>query len=266
MVFLRQQFPEKFVGDTPAPDLALFPNFLGRPSSKKAFTETIRAAARHLGQALSTPDGSEKVAGHSLRPTGAQGLTRLGLDAWTVQVLGRWGGGTVMKYIRSAATGPSAAASRHWLGASLRDVVAQTQNKIDFETLEARVQGTVAEATARARMDISAELRAEFTEALRAALASRPVSSSSSSSASSASAAQGEPEVTAEAPQAQDEQAAEEAVSSAAYGLKHRILIGPRSTFETHAWVTTCGWKFGQKGSARDALPSDRCCRKCWPA
>ena len=58
-------------------------------------TATIRAAALHLGSDLVSPDGTERVSGHSLRVTGAQGLARLGLDAWSIQLLGRWGSAAV---------------------------------------------------------------------------------------------------------------------------------------------------------------------------
>ena len=52
-----------------------------------------------------SPDGTERVSGHSLRVTGAQGLARLGLDAWSIQLLGRWGSAVVFGYIREAALG-----------------------------------------------------------------------------------------------------------------------------------------------------------------
>ena len=42
----------------------------------------------------------QKVAGHSLRVTEAQGLAKLGLDTWAIQLLGRWGSGRVRGYIR----------------------------------------------------------------------------------------------------------------------------------------------------------------------
>ena len=47
-----------------------------------------------------SPDGSEAITGHSLRVTGAQGLARFGLDAWTIQLIGRWGSAAILRYIR----------------------------------------------------------------------------------------------------------------------------------------------------------------------
>ena len=52
----------------------------------------ILAAADHLGIAHASPDAYERVSGHSLRPTGAQGLARMGVDSYVIELLGRWGG------------------------------------------------------------------------------------------------------------------------------------------------------------------------------
>ena len=48
------------------------------------------------------PDGSERISGHSLRVTGAQGLAGRGWNLWTVQLLGRWGSDSVKGYFREA--------------------------------------------------------------------------------------------------------------------------------------------------------------------
>merc|ERR1712051_1097219 len=56
-----------------------------------------------LGQPLASMDGSSRVSGHTLRVTGAQGLTRLGFPLWAVQLLGRWGSDTVKAYVGAAA-------------------------------------------------------------------------------------------------------------------------------------------------------------------
>ena len=63
---------------------------------------TIIHAARSLG-ASDHPDGSERITGHSLRSTGAQGLVRLGWRHDAVRLQGRWQSKTVDKYTRDAA-------------------------------------------------------------------------------------------------------------------------------------------------------------------
>jgi hypothetical protein len=50
--------------------LPLFPDSEGRAVEKEAMSDTIRAAAMHLNVALSSPDLTEQVTGHSLRATG----------------------------------------------------------------------------------------------------------------------------------------------------------------------------------------------------
>ena len=98
---LKEHFPERFEQERPDEDLPLFPTLEGLVVSKGAMVDTIVEAAVRLGSARSSADGSERVSGHSLRVTGAQGLTAAGLDTWAVQLLGRWGSDTVLSYIRS---------------------------------------------------------------------------------------------------------------------------------------------------------------------
>ena len=83
-----------FVRDAP-----LFPNADGRVCTKEAMVATIRAAAGTLDTQAQSTDGSRAVTGHSLRVSGAQGLTRKGVDLWAVQLLGRWGSSAVQRYV-----------------------------------------------------------------------------------------------------------------------------------------------------------------------
>ena len=53
--------------------------------------ETCYAAANKLGVHLESADGSEFISGHTLNVTGAQGLVRLGLDLWAIQLVCRLG-------------------------------------------------------------------------------------------------------------------------------------------------------------------------------
>ena len=102
-LLLRRLWPERFDDDgLPEPSLPLFPDVHGNAVQKEAMVRTIVHAARCLGIATESPDGSARISGHSLRVTGAQGLTRRGLDLWTVQLLGRWGSLAVQGYIRDA--------------------------------------------------------------------------------------------------------------------------------------------------------------------
>ena len=45
--------------------------------------------------------GIDAITGHTLRVTGAQGLARLGLELWAIQLLGRWGSDAVQTYVRA---------------------------------------------------------------------------------------------------------------------------------------------------------------------
>jgi len=151
VIMLQRRFPDRFTTDGPDLSLPLFPRADGRPASKAALTECILTAARLLGTPLRSEDGTARISGHTLRPTGAQGLTRLGVDCWAVQLLGRWGSAAVLRYIREASASPEAAVARsQLLSRSLCHVVADagerasTRDLRDFAVAEAR--GAVAAA------------------------------------------------------------------------------------------------------------------------
>ena len=97
---LRRLFPDRWNGAVPDSDLPLFPTIEGEVVTKDAMTATIVEAGKKLGVATSTPDGSSKLTGHSLRVTGAQSLARAGLEVWASQLLGRWGSQSVLGYVR----------------------------------------------------------------------------------------------------------------------------------------------------------------------
>ena len=103
LLLLRRRFPHCWSAEQGFSDtLPLFPTTTGAVVQKEAAVATIHWAARQLGVALQAPDGSERVAGHSLRVTGAQGLAARGWHLWTVQLLGRWGSEAVKGYFREA--------------------------------------------------------------------------------------------------------------------------------------------------------------------
>ena len=100
--WLRRAFPDRFVDGVPDLDLPLFPTARGEVVGKAAMTSTIIHAARFLG-VVDSADGSERVTGHSLRPTGAQGLILMGWRADAVKLMGRWDSEAVRRYTRTAA-------------------------------------------------------------------------------------------------------------------------------------------------------------------
>ena len=101
LLYLRRRFPERHRAEVPDDDLPFIPTTSGGVVEKPCMVETIRAAARHL-RVQDAPDGSERITGHSLRPTGAQGLCRQGWSLWAIQLLGRWGSEVVRSYLRLA--------------------------------------------------------------------------------------------------------------------------------------------------------------------
>ena len=66
------------------PDLPMFPTAAGGTVTKASMTATIVKAAQLLNHPLQSEDGTQRVSGHTLRCTGAQGLAHLGLDTWTI--------------------------------------------------------------------------------------------------------------------------------------------------------------------------------------
>ena len=81
LLYLEHAFPERFVQGVANWDL-LFPTSEGEVVPKPAMVKTIIAAAGFLKVPLEAPDGSERVSGHSLRVSGAQGLACMGWDLW----------------------------------------------------------------------------------------------------------------------------------------------------------------------------------------
>ena len=99
---LQRWFPSSWAGNAPDRDLPFFPSKDGEACPKVAMVSTLVKAAEALGAPTRTPDGAERVSGHSARVTGAHGLAQAGLDTWAIQLLGRWGSDAVLGYIRDA--------------------------------------------------------------------------------------------------------------------------------------------------------------------
>jgi len=268
LLCLRRLLPSRFTADVPHLDLPLFPSSSGGVVPKKCMTETIAQAARKLGVDLVSADGATRVSGHSLRVTGAQGLTRIGVDTWAVQLLGRWGSNTVQTYIRDAASGPEAAAARrHGLQRTLADLAADRELLDASSGLEAALRQHVAEALAEATPAFVQSLRSALLPDLAAELRRATpdaISSSSSSSSESSENKEEEPEPEGQA-SLHPGFASGEVAAIYPGSRRHRVVVGPRVTLCQDSWVTACGWKFGRKGAARDPTQSDLRCTKCWP-
>ena len=102
LLWLRRTFPTQFdASGRPARDLPLFPDWSGGTVAKHKMTDTIVRAARLLGVG-DAPDGAERISGHSLRVTGAQGLVVLGWPSEAVRLMGRWESKDVERYVRLA--------------------------------------------------------------------------------------------------------------------------------------------------------------------
>ena len=123
------------VMDSLPSDLPFFPNAELRETTKEAVASTLEAAAEKLAVPKATPDGSERISGHTLRVTGAQGMARCGIDVWAIQLLGRWGSAAVMKYVReaqleAAASWASKAAASLSLGAKVTQAAASSEGQL----------------------------------------------------------------------------------------------------------------------------------------
>ena len=230
---LKRWFPTRFAGEVPDMDLPLFPTASGGVVDKEAMTETIIGAARFLKVKCSTPDGGARISGHSLRVTGAQGLSRLGVDTWAVQLLGRWGSATVLEYIKEV---PLELASS-WAKRAARS-----------NTLESAV--------AVPRPSI---------------LVVSSTSSSSSSALPPASSAPLAAALATESDLLAEEAARPTAIKfiKSSTGIWHKVMpsgyTGPMSS-----WSTRCGWQFARSDSALvPAMPPNTLsfskCQRCAP-
>ena len=107
-----------------------FPKADGGVVCKAAMATTIAHAASFLHVPLSAPDGSERVSGHSLRVSGAQGLARLGWGLWAIQLQGRWHSDVVKHYVRDAHLASVGSAAHLRDGPALEQVVGAVLRKL----------------------------------------------------------------------------------------------------------------------------------------
>jgi len=269
LLLLRRAFGSRHAGGSPDRDLPLFPTRDGQPVSKAAMAATIVEGARLLGVPTSNADQTERVSGHSLRPTGAQSMARMGVDTWSIQLLGRWGSAAVHGYIREAAVSAAAARARSaYVARGLSELVAEVgaaaPTRESSELTEQKVREIVAGWWPTAQRGWRASLVAEVLDAVSRAPPARSESrgAGASSSTSSSSSTSGAPS-TAAAPAPPPAAGPADTVSSAASGKRHKVLVGP-PTLAAAAWVTACGWRFGRYGLGRPSEPADAWCAKCF--
>ena len=85
-----------------SPSAPLCPTAAGKAATKKETVLTIMGMAEDMGLALHTRSGAPRFTGHSFRVTGAMWLASSGIDVWRIQLHGRWGSDTVLRYVRLA--------------------------------------------------------------------------------------------------------------------------------------------------------------------
>ena len=235
--FLKRQFPRSWAEGRPCWSLPLFPRLDGQAVEKEAFVSTIVAAAGQLQVPLVDADASTRISGHSLRVTGAQGLTRLGFPLWAVQLLGRWGSDTVKAYVGTASldvfteTGPTDAAQSR---AGLDETVAAAQRSTDHRPAD-RADGAAPidrDALRAAVAEQAGTLRSELCDALmsevRLEVARRmpPARLTRDSSCSTG-------------PQL---------VQNSRTNCVHVCAVSPDSGLPPSEWTSLCGWDFGRWG------------------
>ena len=235
MEFLRRQFPASWRDGRPSWSLPLFPRLDGQAGEKEAFVATIVHAAGQLQVALTDADASTRVSGHSLRVTGAQGLTRMGFPLWAVQLLGRWGSDTVKSYVGAAALDVFSETAPEPLPAASVDL--QTFLHPDPQAGPRPTATDGASPVARADVEKmvaarAGDLRAELLDALlselRLEVARRvppaPVSADRASSTCSP------------------------LVRNSRTKCLHICAVAPESGKPPAEWTSLCGWDFGRWG------------------
>ena len=241
-IFLQSRFKDRWHQQVPDPDLPFFPKADGSKCSKDGITQTLIEAAKLLKAPFTS--STERISGHSMRVTGAQGLATAGLDLWAIQLLGRWGSDAVRLYVRDAYLASSATwASR----------VARSQALDDLARSIGRQGGT---RVTTERLSLTNESAANFTDSLPYLLQNVKEDMACALAL----------EATAACTSSEDK--AFEVVINAE-GKVHAVLISPSVSLAQAS--TVCGWRFG-RANARVApfaqAPSchKQLCAKCFPS
>ena len=219
----------------------------------------------------------------------------LGVETYAIQLLGRWGSGVVLRYVKTAAITAAAAAARSAAtSVSLSTLVDRaagaglTGEHCSEHAVADLVELHAPGALARSRASLLAELRAELADRRPTTTSTSSSSRSSASSSGSSSAgppaqdaAPGDCEPTALKPAAADGPPAPEdglspdrpgdgagGISCPVYvsNLKHKrwhvIRVGP-PVLNPSCWRTICGWRFGRSDSAGAVDPEHAPCDRC---
>jgi len=253
----------------PDHDLPLFPTSTGGVCTKAAVTATLVAAADLLKVPRAAPDGTERISGHTLRATGAQGLAKAGLELWAIQLLGRWGSDSVRLYVREAHLARSEEWARRALQTrSLTDLAAAAAPQVaartrEGEQLHAAVEqvcvelGASAASAGQPAADIAAQLATPILVEADGEFAPPPVDEQARRTGADEELARGE-------------LATAIVVLNLASGVAHRAVAETMGE-DSSAATAGCGWKFGKTPEIEfpspDAVARDhkRICGKCFP-
>ena len=258
LLFLAKLHPASFEtldGGAPKcvdPNLPLFPTSSGEMASKTAVTDTIVAAARFLHLPAMAADGSERISGHSLRATGAQGLSRLGLDLWAIQLLGRWGSDAVKGYVREAhihraAEWAASASRRRELEVLVAEVVAQHMDRGSVDPPRA---ADVQYLLDRSAAPASASTSSSCVPGAPAASAGGCPSPVPLPALLDAVAEEASLKLSDQVKEGNEDKSEEEFVRNEATNVLHRIALGP-PLYLISDWTSPCGWKFGRSSMSR---------------
>ena len=256
--------------------LPLFPSAVGGVVTKRAMTQTIKRAATLLGVPWSSADGTSRISGHSLRPSGAQGMAQLGVDTWAIELLGRWGGKCVRQYVREASVSAAAERARSMtMRAAASQLLTQSAAEsgdtppagLELDHIKTLLERMAPEGFLQWRVSLLAEVKDLIDRQLALARSPRtpaPIASSSSSSASSSSSSTSRESDHTSAASASAPAAFTQEVSSVwrKAEKRHVVAKGPPD-FGPDDWITICGWKFGIAGRAVPPLDSHPLCTKC---
>ena len=257
LLFLAKKFPLSFEmvdGGVPKcvdPELPLFPTEAGAMASKTAVTDTIVAAARLLHLPTMAADGAERISGHSLRATGAQGLSHMGLDLWAIQLIGRWGSDAVKGYVREAhihraAEWAASASKRRELEALVAEVVAQQQARGAATSPQAAdVQQLLDRDAASGSPSSSSRELGDAT--VVAGGAPSPVSLPALLDAVAEEASL---KMKDQVNEGNEDKQEEVFVLNEATKVLHRVAFGP-PLYLISDWTSPCGWKFGRSSMSR---------------
>lgn len=252
LLLLRSRFPGRWQGRKPDWNLPLFPACDGSVCNKVAVVATIAAAADLLRVPRSAPDGSERVSGHSLRVTGAQGLAKAGVDLWAIQLLGRWGSDAVMGYIREAHLDCSAEWARKvLLGPSLSGLASSIAPAVAIlDPVTGPLIGDVKQAVAGALGELATPLpwggqsTEEFAEQLVAPVLEAMVDADFVPQPEEAAAA----EAGVERALVRSEQESV-LVLNGNRSVVHRVALASLD-WPAEQWTTACGWPCGLAAAA----------------